>query len=69
MEFRSKKIDYVEHYQELVRKYFADTTEEGRIDKYARIAEAEYVLIHVFGMNEEAIHTLYQLQYSACYGA
>ena len=39
----TKEAPYLTHYRSLVRAYFADQTEEGRIAKYAKMAECAYM--------------------------
>lgn len=51
------------HYRELVRAYFADTTEEGMISKYAKIRECEDIIVGIIGGPQETLDRIYQDEY------
>lgn len=57
------KEEYVEHYRERIREYFADTTVEGRIAKYAKMRECEWTLAHVFSMTPRDRQKIYEEEY------
>lgn len=57
------KTGYLAYYRKSVKKYFTDKTEEGRIDKNARLEEMEYVLANVFGMSKGEIKEKYSRLY------
>ena len=46
------------HYRELVRAYFAETTEEGMISKYAKMRECEDIIVKIIGGPQETRHLL-----------
>lgn len=58
---------YEARYRELVQRYFNDQTEEGRIDKNARMEEAREVLISVFGWEPERVSEVYNEEYAKKY--
>lgn len=59
----TKEAPYLTHYRSLVRAYFADQTEEGRIAKYAKMAECAYMLVHFLDVPEDATETIYFDEY------
>lgn len=54
-------------YRRCIRAYFADKTEEGRIDKSARMEEAGRVLAMVAGCSDEYISQIYDEEYRHYY--
>lgn len=51
------------HYRELVRAYFAETTEEGMISKYAKMRECEDIIVNIIGGPQETLERIYQDEY------
>lgn len=51
------------YYRGKIRSYFADHTEEGRIDKYARMEEAESVMELFCGLTPERSKQIYEEEY------
>lgn len=62
------KGQYINHYRKSLQKYFADTTEEGRIAKYYANEEIKYALENVFGMSKEEVSKIYDEELRAKYG-
>lgn len=57
------------HYRNLIRTYFADQTEEGRIAKYAGMEECAYMLVHFLDVPEDVAKSVYQEEYANKYVA
>ena len=57
------KESYIKRYEETLRDYFDDGTEQGRIAKYAKSKEQEYVLETVFGVSYEDIKAIHDKEY------
>ena len=68
-EQKRARLYMVEHYRELVRNYFADTTEQGRIDKYARFEECEFIMKKLYQFDTNEIRDIYNQEYKARYGS
>ena len=51
------------HYRDLIRTYFEDQTEEGRIAKYAKMEECAYMLVHFLDVPEDVAKSVYQEEY------
>lgn len=47
-------------YRRSIRVYFADTTEEGKIAKYARMEENEKTMTNLFQIPEKEINAIYE---------
>lgn len=57
------------HYRDLIRTYFEDQTEEGRIAKYAKMEECAYMLVHFLDVPEDVAKSVYQEEYANKYFA
>jgi len=61
----TKEAPCLTHYRDLIRTYFADQTEEGRIAKYAGMEECAYMLVHFLDVPEDTTETIYFEEYYA----
>ena len=57
------KEAYIVRYRELIKAYFNDGTEQGRIAKYARMQEAEYILENILNVSHDAVRDIYNEEY------
>ena len=58
-----KKAEYIERYIKSLHEYFNDWTDQGRIAKYQKTREQEFVLENVFGMSQEDVKEIYNEEY------
>lgn len=57
------------YYRRKIQLYFADPTEEGMIDKHARMEEVEFIMQNFVGLTEDRINQIYTEEYSKRYRA
>ena len=65
----TKESPCLTHYRDLIRTYFADQTEEGRIAKYAGMEECAYMLMHFLNVPDDIVKSVYQDEYANKYFA
>ena len=63
----TEKERYIERHRQSIRKYFKDTTNEGKICKYYTLQEQEYVLESIFKMNRDDIRKIHDDVYKEVY--
>lgn len=64
---KPKEAEALTYYQNLIRSYFEDSSEEGRIAKYARMEECYHMLVHFLDIPEKTVKRIYQEEYSNKY--
>lgn len=68
-QMETKEAPWLTHYRDLIRTYFEDQTEEGRIAKYAKMEECCYMLLHFLNVPDDIVKSVYQEEYANKYFA